>query len=64
VLLHRVEPAELDRRGAAGLIRPHARASLLVHQQVEGRVKLVVDLAIDAIAPGQVAPQGCDARGE
>ena len=46
----------------AGLARVHAGGDLLVDQQVERRLQLVVELALDAIALREVAPQAAQSR--
>src|SRR5204863_969029 len=59
---HCLQPAELNGRRTTGVVRPHARPSLLVHKQVEGCPQLVIEFALDAVTPHQVPPKSRKAR--
>src|SRR5262249_38333639 len=61
-LSHLLNTSELDERGAPGLAVRHACGTSFVRRHLDVRVQLVVQIALDAVAKGEVPPNACDAR--
>jgi hypothetical protein len=71
LVLQRFQAAQLEPGGSPRVLRVHAGADLLVHQQVERRTQLLVEVGVDAAPLREVAPeteqaghrlQACSAR--
>ena len=62
LFLDRLDAIQLDHRAAPRLAGLDARGDLLIDQQIERRLHLVVEIAFDAIAMAEVAPEAARRR--